>query len=967
MNIGNRTFTYLIILSVFIGLLMGASKPTKADYYSFDFDAGVSVNPDSIYFNSNVQIVVYTGDGDDGYIRTLSVSANGSVVALIDYWEFDNSEALECKVVNIGNIIYIFYRKSDLTSKIISFSVGSSGTIQKSILNSYDVTSGSSIKNLRIDDLIVDSYGNVGLLYFQRGGADGLNTIFVLCSGSLVHLYSEHVYLSPVFATTNYSDSCISYFDTNYQVFSFATVYNGISKNNICIMTIKLYKDSYSNPVLSYKNYTYMYGGACSPGDIFIDSYYSLFDSDIMVIGFKSLAGQFSLSSFEIFNSGLIDDDNYIARYNETCTNLYDIQKINSHELGILIWGGSVILLSTMNVTSLGIFSNYHTEFSNVIGVVSSGCLSVGSLNSVVVYSSTKAFSVTGFADYEEEIIIISSCGDFTGYESIGETFGSLPTSFTTDTLEQEYDIVSSFTLFGVELPIHISQYTFDSDYTNYNVRINGAVFHACSIIDYLAWEKIVVFDLTDTPIAIIDEKVLFEFYNDNGKLNGMITSLDRDFDGNRNLKHGDNTENGVYDGSLWGVNVEFLYRFYYTSMVIPTENPGLGNSISFGGYAKKNSSIPLYYLNDSLYSGVIVYSTVDSLIPDRYVRLYYANNHTEITISDFPLLMDNYFMASGVIAFSVGNFYVNISNYDETITYAHSHFDVINNPDESDMWIQSEPPITLCLEDYTITYKYLQENGHMGCIAMFLDDDIYNIGDSYYHGFLISSNTTDSFSYRPLMGGCGNQYWTFFVYINGTYFPTGIMHIHMQYTGDTENNIDTLPKNNAFIGDEVTIYGNHNFIGQDIRILFNGVTKYYVGMEQSFSYPTIFTKKGAVNITLCRYLSNSSYDYLDSVIIMISENEEIEEPIVLLEPPFSYIAGAIITILFLVMPVILIGSTVKDIMQSDLLKYIPVFSGSLGFIVSCLIGFFPWYAIFILVSIIVMILAVLYLSKKNQ
>jgi hypothetical protein len=53
--------------------------------------------------------------------------------------------------------------------------------------------------------------------------------------------------------------------------------------------------------------------------------------------------------------------------------------------------------------------------------------------------------------------------------------------------------------------------------------------------------------------------------------------------------------------------------------------------------------------------------------------------------------------------------------------------------------------------------------------------------------------------------------------------------------------------------------------------------------------------------------------------------------------------------------------------MQSDLLKYIPVFSGSLGFIVSCLIGFFPWYAIFILVSIIVMILAVLYLSKKNQ
>ena len=971
MNTGNRTFTYFIILSICLGLLIGASKPTTSsvvgEYYLQNFSGYANYENDFSWYDEGILWGSTSSPLNQSYVysnkfsipsRSTTTTAYLNLTQPTTFFNFTLTGTIGAS----SSAINLYFRNT-LNNQMfrLYFQRGGSGNGISALYNYNNVaiqTSASAINTIMV----------VGITLFHSNSSIKFNIV----GGQLAGTFWSNAIPGANFGLTvnckitNYQVSSIGdiqiddiYFlsgvsnpweiSTDYEIGSLTEIESG--NRTYTLTTTETYQLVEKYPVNSYGSmdltqFAFAVATSTELSKLTILLHINgidigYYDSSYYYTGGSGISPRYMLVWTNINESFVTDHltiELFITAITKPAIFSYPVYVGDIEEDGI-------------------IYMKESTGLSSVVMPYLNGLYDGTSTFTVIEPIYKMWFGSTGG---------IGLCGDFTGYENIGETFGSLPTSFTTDTLEQEYDTISSFTLFGVELPIHISQYTFDPSYSNYHVRINGYTVHACSIKNYLPWEKLVVFDFKDSPIAIIDEKVLFEFYNDNGKLNGMITALDRDFDGNRNMKHGDNTENGVYDGSIFGMNVEFLYRFYYDAIVIPVENPDLGNSISFGGYAKKNASIPLYYINDSLYSGVLVYSTVDMLIPDRYIRLFYSNNHTEISIADFPILMSNYYVATGFIAFSVGNFYINISNYDNTITYAHSHFDVVTNPDESDMWINSEPPISLCLGDYKVNYKYFQENGHMGCIAMFLDEDVYNIGGAYYHSFLISANTTDSFSYRPLMGGCGNHYWTFFVYINGTYFPTGIIHTHIQYTGDSENNIDTNPKNIAYVGDEVIIYGNHNFVGQDVRILFNGVPKFFISMNSSFSIPTSFTKTGAVNITLCRYLSNNSYDYLDHVIITIAEREEIQEPMVLLEPPFSYIAGAILTILFLVMPVILIGTTVQGMMQSDLLKYVPVFSGSLGFVVSCLIGFFPWYAIFILISILVILLSVLYISKKQ-
>jgi hypothetical protein len=74
---------------------------------------------------------------------------------------------------------------------------------------------------------------------------------------------------------------------------------------------------------------------------------------------------------------------------------------------------------------------------------------------------------------------------------------------------------------------------------------------------------------------------------------------------------------------------------------------------------------------------------------------------------------------------------------------------------------------------------------------------------------------------------------------------------------------------------------------------------------------------------------------------------------------------GAIITIALMILPSIGLGKI--GMSESESLKYVPIFSGTMGFILSCLIGFFPWYSIFALLFVLIMIIVILYLSKKNQ
>jgi len=175
-------------------------------------------------------------------------------------------------------------------------------------------------------------------------------------------------------------------------------------------------------------------------------------------------------------------------------------------------------------------------------------------------------------------------------------------------------------------------------------------------------------------------------------------------------------------------------------------------------------------------------------------------------------------------------------------------------------------------------------------------------------------------------------------------------------------------------IGNPVDLYLRHN---QRVKIVFykDDIAygdKYYFNETETpvgiFSLPdTSFFTPGLWSVQLWRTNDRREIDLMSEDNAYFEYGKTIIEDtpgvVFSLEAPYTYIMGTILTLVCLIAPAILIKSTN---FQSEILKYVPLFSGVLGFIISCLIGFFPWYAIFALILVLVVILLVVYQSRKE-
>jgi hypothetical protein len=188
------------------------------------------------------------------------------------------------------------------------------------------------------------------------------------------------------------------------------------------------------------------------------------------------------------------------------------------------------------------------------------------------------------------------------------------------------------------------------------------------------------------------------------------------------------------------------------------------------------------------------------------------------------------------------------------------------------------------------------------------------------------------------------------------------------------ENNYCEFISNSYVIGNPVDLYIRHTkrvkviFLYDDIsygeKIYFDetNLPEGYFGVrDTSFFTPGLWTVQlWETNDRTERKLISEDSAYFNYGKTIVSGHGGI---VFSLQAPFTYIAGTILTLICLIIPALLIKSTNT---QSEILKYVPLFSGIFGFILSCLIGFFPWYAIFGLILTLVVVLAVIYQSKKG-
>jgi hypothetical protein len=173
------------------------------------------------------------------------------------------------------------------------------------------------------------------------------------------------------------------------------------------------------------------------------------------------------------------------------------------------------------------------------------------------------------------------------------------------------------------------------------------------------------------------------------------------------------------------------------------------------------------------------------------------------------------------------------------------------------------------------------------------------------------------------------------------------------------------LTNGEGYVGESFNVYGQHGYILSQLQVYLDNKPIKDVSTNVSFLIPYSFSSVGTHTFSL-RILNDGEWEVVDSVIVSIVIKPSGEDDFSgFLPAPYSYIMGAIITIMFMILPSIALAKI--GISQGETLKYVPIFSGTMGFILSCLIGFFPWYSIFALLFVLILIIVVLYLSKKNQ
>ena len=113
---------------------------------TLEFDTANGTNPDIIRAGSDIFAIAYTGSGNDGFIRTVAISAAGQIGnAVLDSLEFDPNSGLEPVMANIsGGIMGIAYRGTNDDGYFCTVQIdesGNMGTTPMDILE-FDAANG---------------------------------------------------------------------------------------------------------------------------------------------------------------------------------------------------------------------------------------------------------------------------------------------------------------------------------------------------------------------------------------------------------------------------------------------------------------------------------------------------------------------------------------------------------------------------------------------------------------------------------------------------------------------------------------------------------------------------------------------------------------------------------------------------------------------------------------------------------
>jgi hypothetical protein len=152
------------------------------------FESGSASDPDIIHVSGNVYAVAYQGSGfydNPGYLKTLTIAADGQISGVIDTLEFENDDTATPAIIHVSGTIYaIAYQWSGSDGFIRTVNIAADGQIVNSIIDTlvFDSSLGAAPDIVHVSgDVYAVAYEGSG--YYSSPGY--LKTMTINSSGQI--------------------------------------------------------------------------------------------------------------------------------------------------------------------------------------------------------------------------------------------------------------------------------------------------------------------------------------------------------------------------------------------------------------------------------------------------------------------------------------------------------------------------------------------------------------------------------------------------------------------------------------------------------------------------------------------------------------------------------------------------------------------------------------------------------------
>jgi len=169
--------------------ITAAGQISNAVRDSYEFDNDTGTRPDIAEVGSGVFAISYTGNSNDGFVVTVNVSLNGSITkSRLDSLEFDINDTYESKIIPVnGSVFAIAYRGVAADGFIKTISVDANGSISDVEIDflEFDTADGNE------PDMIKMSGTAYAIVYRGTGNDGFVKTVNITGAGQIDNVVTD--------------------------------------------------------------------------------------------------------------------------------------------------------------------------------------------------------------------------------------------------------------------------------------------------------------------------------------------------------------------------------------------------------------------------------------------------------------------------------------------------------------------------------------------------------------------------------------------------------------------------------------------------------------------------------------------------------------------------------------------------------------------------------------------------------